>query len=299
MNQGFRTAGGKWARRIVAAVLGSCVGFVQADTLVLKSGHRGTGTKFRREGDRILFQMEARGPDGKVNLTESGVEVAKIERVEREMPLALKQAPALLAAGKAASALPAVAAAEKSAEPFGELPGSWWPQLAVLHAHTLLAVGNDDKAAALAGAMERSADPGLAREGAAVRAVVAGRKGDFAAVAQITGPIWKEMDSLRPGTIAAAAVARGFGFLGKKQFVEALKSFLVLPVFTPDESALSGIARLGAAQAYYGLEDYDRAIAELEILIQSQPDLPEAAKARTLLPEWQRRRSAVNEARGS
>jgi tetratricopeptide (TPR) repeat protein len=91
-------------------------------------------------------------------------------------------------------------------------------------------------------------------------------------------------------------VARGLGRLANQRFEEALKSFLELPVFLPDETALGGIALLGAARAFHGMEDYDRAISTLEKLIQSRPSTPEIPIARTLLPEWTRRRTVVREA---
>ncbi len=89
----------------------------------------------------------------------------------------------------------------------------------------------------------------------------------------------------------------GWACSPKSSIPEALKAFLELPVFLPDETALCGIAQLGAAQAYYGMEDYDRAIAALESLIKTRPGSPEIAKAQALLPEWKRRRRAVEEAK--
>lgn len=271
--------------------------FVQGETIVLKSGQSGTGKSFRREGNTLRFQMEVRGPDGKMALAERGVGLADIERVEGEMPEVLKKGPAQLAAGKAASLVPELAAAVKSTEALGELPGSWWPRLVGLQAGALLAAGKDSEAVAVAGALVTSANPVLANEGKALQAVAAARKGDSSGAELLTSPLWKERDKLSPPALAAMSVARGLVFLSKKDFAQALKSFLELPVFLPDETALSGVAQLGAAEAYFGLEDYDRAIATLEELVKAQPAAPDSAKAKTLLPAWQQRRTAANEAR--
>ncbi|MCF7786523.1 MAG: hypothetical protein K9N47_10400 [Prosthecobacter sp.] len=268
---------------------------LHADTLVLKSGLTATGKSFRRQGDVILVTVEIPGPDGRPMTAERSTPLAEILKVECVQPEALKTAPALLAAGKAASVLPAADAAAKLAEPFGDLPGSYWPALIVLKAHTLLGMGKDAEAAALATTMRNSANADLARDARAVEAVIAARKGDHGTAAALAAPLLKE--ATRPSTIAAAAVARGLGYLQQQQFQEALKAFLELPVFTPDETALSGMAQLGAAQAYYGMADYDRAIATLQDLIMTQPGSSETPKAQTLLPEWQRRRTAVNAAK--
>ena len=133
------------------------------------------------------------------------------------------------------------------------------------------------------------------REQAIIRALIAARKGDHATAASLAEPLLK--DAVRSSTIAAATVALGLGQLEQKKFSEALKAFLELPVFLPDETALSGIARLGAAQAYFGMEDYDRAIATLEELIKTQPGIPQISTAESLLPEWTRRRRAVQNAK--
>ena len=288
-----------------AGILCLWAGFAHAETVVLKSGQSGTGTAFRRQNNSLVFLMELRGPDGKPVMgpdgkaakAERSVAIAEIEKVEAETPAVLKTAPALLRTGKAAQVLPELAKAAKAVEAFGDLPGSWWPQLVALQAQTLIALGKDAEASTLAGTMEASGSAALARDGKAVRALIAARKGDQASASALLSPLWKEKDTLQPGVLAAISVARGFGFLEKKQSVPALKAFLELPVFLPDETALSAIAELGAAQAYFGLEDYDRAIATLENLMKTQPDLPEAAMAKTFLPLWQQRRTAVAEAK--
>lgn len=286
----------------------SAVCFVHGETIVLKSGQSGTGTSFRRQNNAMVFMMELRGadgkplvgPDGTVARAERSVPVSEIAKVVCEPPAVLKSAPALLAGKKAAgNVLAELATAVKAAEPFGDLPGSWWPQLLVLQANLLVATGKDAEAGPVAGSMASSGSPDLAAHGKALQALLAARKGDHAAAALLVSPLWKERAGLQPSALAAVLVARGLGFLEKKQFVPALKSFLEVPVFMPDEAAFASAAQWGAAQAYYGLEDYDRAISTAETLVQAWPGRPETAQAQTLLPQWQRRRSVVNEARGT
>jgi len=211
------------------------------------------------------------------------------------LPALLKNVPLLLAAGKASNVLSELRLALPAAETYGYLPGSYWPDLYSLQAHVLLAMGQDAEVAELATAMEKSHNPGLAGDSQALRALIAARKGDHDTAASLAEPLLKV--AVRPSTVAAASVALGLGHLKKKKFPEALKAFLELPVFLPDDTALSGIARLGAAQAYYGMEDYDRAIATLEELVKTQPGIPEIATAQSLLPEWTRRRRVLQEAK--
>ncbi len=45
------------------------------------------------------------------------------------------------------------------------------------------------------------------------------------------------------------------------------------------------------------MEDYDRAIGTLEDLTKTLTGTPEVSIARSLLPEWKRRRTAVQDAK--
>ena len=265
---------------------------LHADTLVLKNGQLVVGKTFARQGDAI---MATTGPNGEPVTAETGTPLSEIAKVECEPPAVFKTAPPLLAAGKATMALADVEAALKTAEPFGDLPGSRWPDLLVLQAHIVAGMGKDAEAAALANAMKKTKNAELVRNAQALFALIAARKGDHGEAASLLEPLLTE--PARPATIAAASVVRGLGLLAKKQYPEALKAFLELPVFLPDETALCGIAQLGAAQAYYGMDDYDRAIAALESLMKTRPGSPEIATAQTLLPEWKRRRRVVEEAK--
>jgi tetratricopeptide (TPR) repeat protein len=256
---------------------------LHADTLVLKNGQTVTGKLFVREGDALVADSG------------TSVPLAEITSVETDRPPVLKDAPALLTAGKAPNVLSALKLALPAAEKYSNLPGSCWPDLYSLQAHVLLAMGRDAEATELVIAMKKSNNPGLVDDSQALRALIAARKGDHSTAASLAEPLLK--DAARPSTVAAASVALGLGYLDKEKFAEALKAFLELPVFLPDETALSGTARLGAARAYFGMEDYDRAIATLEELIKTQPGIPEISTAESLLPEWTRRRKAVQEAK--
>jgi tetratricopeptide (TPR) repeat protein len=160
----------------------------------------------------------------------------------------------------------------------------------------MLAMGKDADAVPMASTMRKTKNPGLVCNSQALLALIAARKGDFGEAASLVEDAMID-ESSPSGAIAASFVARGLCLLEKKQYPEALKAFLELPVFLPDETALSGIALLGSARAYYGMEDFDRSIATLESLIKTRPETPEIATAEALLPEWKRRRRVIEEAK--
>jgi tetratricopeptide (TPR) repeat protein len=265
---------------------------LHADTLLLKNGQSLIGKTFVRQGDALFLTA---GANGEPVTSEAGVPMTEITEVECEPPALLKKAPELLAAGKISSLLVDIDAALKAADTYGDLPGSHWPALLVLQAHSLLAIGKDAEAGTIAAAMKKTRNPGLVLDSQGVRALIAARKGDHLAAESFIVDL--KNDTSRPSAMAAAAVVRGLGLLEKKRFEEALKAFLELPVFLPDETALSGIALLGSARAYHGMEDFDRAIAALETLIKTRPATPEVSTAQTLLPEWKHRHAVIQEAK--
>lgn len=282
-----------------STIIGSAILFLAlastrlaADTLVLKSGQTVTSRSFTRSGEWMV--AASGGPiDGAT--AETRVPYGEVASVECTPPAILKNAPAMLAAGKASSVLAEVRLALPAHEGYGILTGSWWPDLFSLQAHVLLAMGRDAEVADLVTSMKKSGSPSLVGDAQALRALMASRKGDHSLAASLAEPLLKE--GSRPRTLAAASVALGLGYLEKQKFPQALKAFLELPVFLPEETALSAMAQLGAAQAYFGMEDYDRAISTLEDLVKNQPGVAESTTAQSLLPEWTRRRRVVQEAK--
>lgn len=266
---------------------------VHADTLVLKDGRTIDGKAFVRRDTMLCVTA---GPEGEVLNPEIPVPLASIARYNSEPPAVFATAPAMLKEGNFTKVLEEVDAALKTTETFGDLPGSRWPDLLVLRSHILLAMGDDKQAAEMAVTMRRTKSPELVRNSRTLQALISARKGEFNEAATFVEDAMMD-ETASSGAVAAAAVARGLVLLNKKQYPEAMKSFLELPVFLPDETALSGMALLGTARAYFGMEDYNRAIETLENLIKSRPGTPEVATAESLLPEWKRKRRVIEEAK--
>ena len=275
------------------------IGGALADTLVLRDGRSVEAPLFRREGESIVAIAEVPGPDGKPIKAERVVALPEIVKVVFTEPAVFRDAGARLGAGEASSALPAIVAATKAAEPLGTIPGSFWPDLQILQAHTLVALGRNAEAETIAAQLKSHADGNVAAGGQAISALVASFGESSATTISSAQDLLKAARTnpgAKPSTIAAASVACGLSLLEKEPRL-ALKCFLELPVFLPGETALSGIARLGTAKSYFAMSDFDRAISSLEELIKTQPGAPEAAKAKTLLPDWQRRRTVFNESK--
>lgn len=266
---------------------------IRADTLVLKDGRSVAGKTFVRQANAIFLTV---GADGQAVTEPTGIPVTEIAKVDCDVPVVLGTAPPLLAVGKFAKALEALEPALKVAETYMDVPGCRWPELFVLRAHILLAMGKDADAATMASTMKKTKSPNLVCNSKTILALIAARKGDHGVAASLLEEAMID-ESSGPSATAAASVVRGLCLLEKKQYPDALKAFLELPVFLPDETALSGMALLGSARAYYGMEDFDRSITVLESLIKTRPETPEIATAETLLPEWKRRRRVIEEAK--
>jgi len=266
---------------------------IRADTLVLKDGRSIAGKSFVRQANAIFLTV---GADGQAVTEPTGIPITEIAKVDCDVPAVLGTAPPLLAAGKFTKALEELEPALKLAETYMDVPGCRWPELFVLRAHILLAMGKDADVVTMASTMKKTKTTELVCNSRTILALIAARKGEYGEAASHLEDAMID-ESTGPSATAAAAVTRGLCLLDKKQYPEALKAFLELPVFLPDETALSGIALLGSARAYYGMEDFDRSISVLEGLIKTRPETPEITTAETLLPEWKRRRRVIEEAK--
>lgn len=260
-----------------------------ADSVVLTSGQTLAGVSFRRTADGLVVTTEVQGPGGKPMNAEQTVPLKEISRVECTPPPVLKSAGNLLAQGNTSAALAALEPAVAAMEPLGDLPGSTWPELALVHAQSLLAAGNDAQAAVLIDKLSKAAETQSAAS--ALQALRSARKGDYEKVATLAAPVLTSQGDAT--VVATAAMAQGFAFLAQKKYPEALLCFLEQPVFAPEATALAAMAQRGASECYFGMEDFDRAIGTLEGLLKVQPSGPESKTAQTLLEKYRHRKQVV------
>jgi tetratricopeptide (TPR) repeat protein len=262
---------------------------LRADAVVLTSGQTLNGVSFRRTADGLVVTTEVQGPGGKPMNADQTVPLKEITRVECTPPAALKSAGSLLAQGNTSAALAALEPAVAAVDPLGDLPGSPWPEIAVVYAQALLAAGNDAHATVLIEKLSKAADTQGAAS--ALQALRSARKGDYEKVATLAGPLLTHHG--KPTVAATASTAQGFAFLAQKKYTEALLCFLEQPVFAPEATALAAMAQRGAAECYFGMEDFDRAIGTLEGLLKDQPSGPESKVAQTLLEKYRHRKQVI------
>jgi tetratricopeptide (TPR) repeat protein len=211
----------------------------------------------------------------------------------------------LIAEGKAEEALAQIEPAAKYFGGFRDAPGSWWVDIVPLQIEALLALKRDKEAADVAEQFGRLAsDPEVQKFSKAFTAVARTRKGEHLA----SLPLYEEAAraTKRPDILGLIAVNKGesllalAGELGAKgetgaaavRYEEALLSFLRIPALYPMQRMYLPQSTYGAAQAYLGIQDFDRARTAIKELKQNFGATPEA-KSTDALSEKLEKRAAL------
>ena len=218
---------------------------------------------------------------------ELGYAVAQIAKIDFPEPPILRAAPDLITGGKAAEALTQLEPVVRYYEPFRDAPGSWWVDAALLKVQALNALGRDAEAEPIATQVAQSRhEPrgGASGEGPA-RAARRAPGPDGGGAARLESAL---KQSQEPGTLASAYLGRAQCLLARKEWEEAVLSFLQVPVFYPGERLLLPAAQLGVGQAEFGMEDIPRARDTLNGLLKTYPEAPEAALAKAELTKIER-----------
>jgi TolA-binding protein len=261
-----------------------------AQNIVMKDGKVIAAKALRRQGDTILATVEL--PGGERKTGELGYALAKIERLDFPEPPQLKTSQDLIAQGKGAEALAQLEPVVKYYEGFRDAPGSWWAPAALRKVQALVAVGREQEAAPLAEQIGRLAtDPETARAANVQVAATLVRKGSHARALELIQPALKE--SRDPATRAPAFIIQGECLLAKKEWEDAMLSFLQVPVFYPTEKVLLPQSLLGRGRAHFGMDDLAAAKASLEELIKTYPASAEAKQAEAELEKISRREKAL------
>ena len=265
-----------------------------AQNIVMKDGKVIATKGMKRDGNNIIATVEIPGAEAgqQARTGALGYPLAQIARLDFPEPPQLRTAPDLATHGKGAEALTQLEPVVRFYEGFGDVPGSWWTEAALLKAQVLASLGRDQEAGPIAEQIVRTAtDPETVR--AAEVQVAAGlvRKGSHAQALETAERVLKE--SKRPGTLAAAGIIKGECLLAKKEWEDALLSFLQTPVFYAGEKMALPLAMLGAGRAQFGMEDFPRAKATLNELIKAYENSPEAAQAQAELDKIARRETAL------
>lgn len=204
--------------------------------------------------------------------------LADVVRLDFPEPEAFEQADKLVAAGKGDEALALVEPVYRQFAPFAKLPGSHWPRSADLRLQALL-LGSDN--AAITSAAREIMQAGLGPDitGTAKLALAQlDARADRESLANIM--IEEILREATPAVQARAWLLRGDLAAKRAAHVEALEAYLRVPAFFGTLDELMPAALLGAARAYKGYGDNDRAERSALELIDGYPQTLQAAQAR-------------------
>jgi tetratricopeptide (TPR) repeat protein len=252
-----------------------------AQTITLKTGQKVETLGVRRDGAIIMGKVQVGSGEGEV-----GYNVAQIANIDFPEPRGIKAASDLLAQNQAQKALAEIEPVIAYYDGFREVPGTWWPQAALIKVSALTALKRDKEAELLAQTIEKSStDPDTTR---LVRVNLSSgliRRGEFEKAIDYCDRAIKE--STDPHVLGEAWLHKGDAYAGMKQWDDALLAYLHIPVFYSDETALVPPALLGSARAYRRIDDPTRAKKTFNDLVSSYPTSPEAALAATELRKLQ------------
>lgn len=243
-------------------------------TVVFKDG-KSIGTNgVRRSGNNLMVKV----PIGS-GLGEVGYPIDTVAKVEFARPPELKTVASLLSQNKAAEALAAINPVISSQRDLREVPGSFWPDAAVLKIQALVALDRDQELQPLLDELASSAsDPETVRMARVQQAANWTRKGEYDKALPVFDAVIKESND--PETLSQAWLNKAHGLLEKKQWEPALLAYLHIPVYYPDYKLIVPAAMLGSARALVGLEDPGEAQKRYQELMDSFPASAEAATAK-------------------
>lgn len=244
-----------------------------AQTVQLKDGKVLFAKEMRREGNFLFLKVST--PNGAV--TDELVQLPQLERIDfGELP-ALVEARQLAQAGDAKGVLEITSQPAVFFRTYADLPGSLWPDVMRLRLAALAVAGTSEMLSELQKSWLPTGDPEL---DTAFRLIVAGQNDPAGA-----RTAWKALAQPGAGTLTAGIswLETGQAALKAKQWREAVRAFLSVEVFVPQQRLLLPKALLGAATAFKEKGDHGKAAAFVHEIGADFPGTPEAAAAADLL----------------
>jgi hypothetical protein len=251
----------------------------------------------RRDGDviRATITIPPAQPGGPVTEGEFGWSVKDVFRLFFPKPAVLDTAPDLIAAGRAEEALKKLDQDIKYFGGFRDAPGSWWPDLVPLQIQALLVLKKEKEAADVAEQYGRlGSTEDFKQFTKAFTAVARTRKGEH------TSALYAYTDAIRstkrPDILSLIAVNKGDSLLAladelkakhendkaEVRYEEALLSYMRIAALYPSQRMFQAQATLGAARAYFGFEDFERALISIKELRENFAGTSEATATNEL-----------------
>jgi len=288
----------------------SCSAVAQID-LHLKDGRILPTKQMRRDRDNIIATMEipAKAPGGSPTTGDFGFPLKDVFKLDFPKPAILDTAPELIADGNSEEALTKLEPVVRYYAGFRDAPGSWWTDLVPLQVEALLALRRDKEAVELAESFSRMAtDPEVKKFMKAFTAVSLTRKGSHAAAL----PLYDEaaLTTERTDVLGLIAVNKGESLLAlgderaakgepeqaAVRYEQALLSFLRIPALYRNQRMFLPQATYGAAKAYLGMKDFDRARVAVKELKTTYATTPEGKAAEELSKNIEKRAALLAEA---
>lgn len=257
------------------ALLGSSA---TAQVITLKDGRSQPSKGVRLQGETVMAKMEPQPGQ----LVEIGIPLANIAHIEFPEPTQLKEVRDQLSEGKTLQAIATLDGILPGLQTDRAIPGSWWPETALLKVHGLLLSNKASDAEKIVADVEKfAADDETKRAAKVYSAAVIAHGGNHVKAVEMITEVQKEASSER--VMAAAAIFKGQSQLELKEWEGALLSFLQIPVFYPDQKQWEARSLYGAGIAYNNLLDTPRAKAAFTELTGKYANSMEAARAKTEL----------------
>lgn len=270
------------------------MGSAAAQSIVMKDGKVVAAKALRRDRETIIATVDlpAAEPGQPSKSGDFGFALKQIARLDFPEPPQLHTAQDLLLQGQATEAIAQLDPVVRYYEGFRDAPGSWWAAAALLKAQALGSLGRGSEAEAIARQITGLATDPEAVRGAEVQlAIGLVSKGSLEQALAVAEKALKE--AKRPATLALASILKGNCLLANKEWEDAILAFLQVPVFYPGEKQLLPVAALGAGRAEFGMDDFPRANATLNELMNTYSATPEAALAKAEIEKIARREKAL------
>lgn len=244
---------------------------LHAQTILLKDGKTHSTREIRRDGNFLFYKTQA--PDGAPSET-----VTPLNQIER---IDFGDLPALNEARQFSKAGNSVGVIEKTAEPaaffrnYSDVSGNQWTEVMRLRLPALAVAGSEIQLTELQSQWTPTGDQEI---DTAYRLILAGRTDRTGA-----HTAWGAL--AQPGASSLSAgiswLELGNAALQAKQWNAAVRAFLSIEVFLPQQRLLQPKALLGAAKAFIQKGEASKATALLEEVKTEYPSY--AADAASLL----------------
>ena len=247
-----------------------------AQNIVLKDGKTVVGTKMRRDGASIMTTV----PIG-TGFGEVGYAVVQIASIEFPDPPQFKEAASLIAANKPEQALSVIEPVLNYYRSFKDIKGSFWGDAAVLKVTLCAALKKDRDTEDLIREMLAVRDnPEVLAAATASQSLLLARIGKSKEAVAASKEIINQENG-ESGPLSIAYMANGEAHLALKEYLDAVFSFLHVPIFFPDQKMLMPAALLGSARCFAKLDANKELENALASLIQSYPSSSEAIAAKS------------------